>query len=624
MIDAKALPEFKKYIETLINQLSLFEDKVKNSSEIEPGEKGPEEERERILSLLSSHKKKLPEIEKEASGPLLKNSSKEIDIPEVLKSLKNVDKFFILLKQDVEIIAEEQYECKLEIYKQEVVKTIENALDTIEFILPNIRYELSFMEKYYREPANMGTTVIPELNDLVKDLEEHHITPDDFFKGYNSGESKTLGYNVLRMKNGLYSKYQFFDNSPEAYKELNNIYYQICKAMESFLKDKRSEPELGKFYFQVKEMNMLISRMSDVFETGEFLKTLCQKSKKKYSYVDEVRKSVSLLQNFNQLKKSLISYNEQELNKTQKVLASKLSKEDEKNRLKIIMDEVWNCINAGEIYFSRLDMIFSKLLRKNFNIVVREKDADDITITITPHHEKKYGRDILNRINIIIQEIDFWYPPNEKQLLFQSIAKTTEKIQTDKPLDKKEFVEMMQNYDKSMEKNIRKSYPDKVKELAGIYAAFKKQFPNKAQQVKLEKRLMNDKIWEEITEDLETVKRNIAVLSSDGASLKKHVNKFPFLQVAIEHLSQVLYDLSMQIFILFEGVDTRSITNMTNILSTYNDFRDIPSLWAAFSRFFSKTSMPNLSVNEKIVIDATREPRCQARLKELFHKDEPA
>ena len=93
------------------------------------------------------------------------------------------------------------------------------------------------------------------------------------------------------------------------------------------------------------------------------------------------------------------------------------------------MDEVWNCINAGEIYFSRLDMIFSKLLRKNFNIVVREKDADDITITITPHHEKKYGRDILNRINIIIQEIDFWYPPNEKQLLFQSIAKTTEKIQ---------------------------------------------------------------------------------------------------------------------------------------------------------------------------------------------------
>ena len=33
MIDAKALPEFKKHIETLANQLSLFENKVKDASE---------------------------------------------------------------------------------------------------------------------------------------------------------------------------------------------------------------------------------------------------------------------------------------------------------------------------------------------------------------------------------------------------------------------------------------------------------------------------------------------------------------------------------------------------------------------------------------------------------------
>ena len=46
MIDAKALPEFKKHIETLANQLSLFESKVKDASEIEPKDKGPEEERE--------------------------------------------------------------------------------------------------------------------------------------------------------------------------------------------------------------------------------------------------------------------------------------------------------------------------------------------------------------------------------------------------------------------------------------------------------------------------------------------------------------------------------------------------------------------------------------------------
>jgi hypothetical protein len=50
-------------------------------------------------------------------------------------------------------------------------------------------------------------------------------------------------------------------------------------------------------------MNMLISRMSDVFDTGNFLTSLIKKSKKKYSYVDEVRKSVALLADFEKIKK---------------------------------------------------------------------------------------------------------------------------------------------------------------------------------------------------------------------------------------------------------------------------------------------------------------------------------
>lgn len=618
MIDSKALPELKKHIASLENQLSLFETKVKETPDIEPGEKGPEEERERILSLILAYQKTLPKIDEYASGPLLKNGSDPIDVSTALLRLKEIDKTFKDLKQDVEQIAEEQYECKLGIYEQEITKTVELILSTFDYVLPNIRYELNFMEKHYREPANMAKTIVPELNDLVHKLEEHNITLDDFFNGYKSGENKIAGYNVLRMKNGLFSKYQFFDNSPDSYDELNDIYYQTCKVMESFLKDKRSEPDLGKFYFQVKEMNMQISRMSDVFSTEDFLTALSRKSKRKYSYVDEVRKSTALLKKFKELKKSLIVYNEQEIKRAQSVLESRLSQEGEKSRLKAIMDETQDCIKEKQIDFSRIDMIFSKLLKKNFNIVVREKDAEDITITITPHHERKYGRDILNRINIIIQEIDFWYPPDEKQLLFQSISKTTEKIQADEPLDKKEFMTMMQSYDQNMEKNIRKTYPAKAKELSSIYSAFNKMFPGKTQKTKLEKRLMNDSIWEEISDDLDKVKRNISVLSSNNASMKKNVNKFPFLRVAIEHLSQVLYDLSMQLFISFEGIDGRSVTNMTNILSTYNEFRDLPSLWAAFSHYFSKSSMPNLNVNEKVMTELTKEPRCQARLKELF------
>jgi hypothetical protein len=388
MIESKALPEFKSYIETLVNQLSLFETKVKEAPEIEPGEKGPEEERERILSVLGSYKKKAKKIEQEAAGPLCRNGAAPIDLSRVLEGLKEIDKTVIELKNDIEKIADDQYECKLEMYKQEIFKSADLIISAFDFILPNIRFELNYMEKYYREPGNMGNSVTPELNELVNNLEEHDITLEEFFSGYGSGEEKVLGYNVLRMKNGLFSKYQFFDNAPESYKELNDIYYQICKLMEFFLKDKRAEPELGKFYFQVKEMDMLISRMSDVFTTGDFLSSLLKKSKKKYSYVDEVRKSVALLKNFNEFKKSLIVYNELEINRAQTILKSRLSQETEKTRLKAVMDETWECIKTGEIHFSRLDMIFSKLLKKNFNIVVREKDAEDITIVITPHHEK--------------------------------------------------------------------------------------------------------------------------------------------------------------------------------------------------------------------------------------------
>jgi hypothetical protein len=138
---------------------------------------------------------------------------------------------------------------------------------------------------------------------------------------------------------------------------------------------------LGKFYFQVKEMAMQISRMSDVFETGAFLTSLIRKSKKKYSYVDEVRKSSALLHKFNELKQSLIIYNEQELKRAQSAPESKFSQEGKKGRLKAIVDETWDCIKEKQIDFSRLDMIFSKLLKKNFNIVVQEKLPRTLPLT---------------------------------------------------------------------------------------------------------------------------------------------------------------------------------------------------------------------------------------------------
>lgn len=197
MIDAKELPKLKEHIETLTSQLSFFEAKVKDTPDIEPGKKGPEEERERIVSILTAYKKKLPEIETEAGSSLSKAHSHRVDMPIVLKKLRGIDDTFKNLKQDVEQFADDQYACKLDVHKQEVINTVGLILDSFDFVLPNIRYELNYMEKYYKEPANKSLSVFPELNDLVEKLEEHSITFNEFFNGYNSDDEKIPGKSVV-------------------------------------------------------------------------------------------------------------------------------------------------------------------------------------------------------------------------------------------------------------------------------------------------------------------------------------------------------------------------------------------------------------------------------------------
>ena len=112
------------------------------------------------------------------------------------------------------------------------------------------------------------------------------------------------------------------------------------------------------------------------------------------------------------------------------------------------------------------------------------------------------------------------------------------------------------------------------------------------------------------------------MLTSDNAAVKKNVNKFSFLKAGTEGLSQMLYDLSMQLFVLFDGLDARSITSMTNILSTYNEFHDLTSLWASFSHYFKKTSIANLSANEQAMRHLAKDPRCEEKLKEIFENED--
>jgi len=618
MNESVKTPSIKNHLEQLENQLDLFKNRIKESKNIEAEENSPEEERAHILALVDSHKERLSNILEISEKTVSQNGSEKTNLPDLIASLEEIDDFFAKLKTDLAEIAKNQNACKLEVFKKEIFITIDKVLDGLDFIIPNIRHEIEFLEKIYRIPANAGNTIFPALSNLMKNLKNHKITLREFLGGHGSGENKVHGYNELRSRNGMFSKFQFYENSPEKYKEIHECLFLICKTMEPFLQKEKSVPDFGKFLLQIREKNRKIARMADIFENEQLISSMIKKAGKKYSYCEEVTQSKTLANKFSELQKPLIVYNERELKKAENKLASLMKDEADNTRLSKIMEETHKHIKEKNLPFERIEMIFSKLLKKDFNFVIREKTSNDITIAITSHHENKYGKDLLERTNTIIMEIDFWYPLEKKQLLFQSLAGTTEKIQADEPIDKGEFVKLMQSYDQEIENHLRTTYPDKIKSLKIIYSAFQKTFAAKINRNKLEKRLVNKKIWGEINPRLSNIKRALLVLDSRNQALEKHVNKFPFIKNGTEELCQLLYDLSMQLFVQYPRIEGKAVSNMANILSVYNDHHDHWSLWAAFSHYFNKLSISNLNVKEKLIISLTKKAHCKAELKKLF------
>ena len=154
--------------------------------------------------------------------------------------------------------------------------------------------------------------------------------------------------------------------------------------------------------------------------------------------------------------------------------------------------------------------------------------------------------------------------------------------------------------------------------MGSIFSMFQTTFSQKINKEKLQGRLVNTKIWQEMEPSFQKIKKNLAILTSGNSSVKSNANKFPFLQIATEEMCQVLYDLSMQLFIHYDGVDRRSITRMTDILSTYNQFHDIGSLWMAFTQYFKKTALNNLLVNEKVAMTYSKLPACKNKMAALF------
>ncbi len=612
MIGSHQIAALRDHADLLVTQLSLLAEKIQKSDLLEPNENTQEEERAHLVKSIEAQKQKIPEIMK-----LLEPVSKGLPpAQERLRILSQVDNILFSVKYETEALAKNHDECNLDLHKNEVVKAVELCRECFDWILPQIRNEIMFLEKFYGDPLNAQNTVMPEIEDLKLKLEEHKISHDEFLLGYQDRGKKFPGFRDLRKRNGVYSDYQFYDHSFETYREINTCYYEICKSMESLLKEWKLENRFNYFLERLRGKSRPIAKMGDIFDAARFLDNFYKQAVKKFSFTEEMKRVKPLLKNFHDFRRKLVIYDEDAIEQARSALNDHYQKSLDQKRYGLVMTRIETGIQNQFLSFTHLETIFKQLEEGDFNIVVDTGEAPTLGIDITPHHEKLYDRDILNRINTILNEIDFWYPPRMKQEILEKLVPQVERLQDDELEDRNEFFKQMQKFDQELEVKIRLSYNERIREGQKILTNFEKIFSEKQARTKLADRLANQNIWNEITPRIDYIKAELAATSSLTGS-KNNVHRFPHLKNGLEELNQMVYDLSMQLFVLFPGAEDQWVTNMAGILSICNECHDLTTLWAAFSHYHKKIAIPNFQINESMIMETTKNPLCKSRFKEL-------
>ncbi len=612
MIGKQKLTSLRDHTELLINQITLLAEKVQKSNLLDLHGNTVEEERARVVNGLQDLKKKIP-------GILERVEPATQDLPspsERLEIFSEIDSILFSVKHEVETLAKEHDECNLDLHKQEVVKAVELCREAFDWILPQIHNEMMHLEKFYGDPVNAQNTVLPDIELLVTKMEEHQISHDEFLLGFEKDGKKYPGFRELRTRNGVYSDFQFYDHSYETYKGINTCHYEICKAMESLLKEWKLEGSFSQYMERIREQSRPIAKMGDIFEATSYLDQFYQQASRKFSFTEEMKRIKPLLKEFHDFRKRLVIYNHDAIKKAKEKLEEQYKKSPDNKRYSLILTRVETGIKNQMLSFTQIENIFEKLKDEDFNIVVDTGEPVSLGISITPHHEKIYGRDLLNRVNTILNEIEFWYPPKMKSQTLEKLTGPLQKLQDDELVEKNEFFKTMQGYDKEVETKIRQSYDERVREGQMILSSFEKLFSEKPVRTKLENRLANQNIWHEITPRIDQIKTELAAASNISGG-KNSVQKFPHLKSGLEELNQLIYDLSMQLFVLFPGAEDQWIANMAGILSICNECHDLATLWAAFSHYHKKIAIPNFQINESMIMETSKNPLCKSRFKEL-------
>ena len=367
MISGKNIICLEEDLKESEHLLVLFRERLENASEIITDDGDPEQEKKRILKLVSSRKKGLSAIREMVNGKRDLDAS-NIRYPKYFSRLKQIGQILLGIRSTAETLAFEQYECKLDVVTQELSKSLASIAGLFQFITPNIRNEINIFNKYYRLPSNIQNSIIPELEALMEQFEEGEITLDAFINGYEKEGERTQGYDELRVQDGLFSKYQFYENSPQDFAEINLNFQKFFKPAIDFMSKRTSEPDFRKLLDRMQKLPGTITRSNEIFEIHISINQVYLKIGKKYSFHDRFKELTAPLEEFNKLKNNLIYYHEEAFDKNIKDLEGIFKEEADLKRFEDIIEEVRKQLELKTMSFDRLPMIFNKLEQRDFNI----------------------------------------------------------------------------------------------------------------------------------------------------------------------------------------------------------------------------------------------------------------
>ena len=613
MINPFRLSYLKEAIDFLQRQLELMINWVPKCKLALEEESDQQRARESITSLLKSDKEMVSGIYDKVKEFNTQELLEKLPIVEQVTKLCEIDDTLRKVSKDVKGLVDEYYAANFDPYLREIKKAISDIYSDLILLLPNISYEIGLLERHFHNPSNSERSILPELNESITLLNKHRISFREFLAGYNIGKNEFNGYDVLRSADSVFSPFQSYENLPTSYDQINGSVYNICKRLEPFFKEYRSDEDFAPFaekFDEIKARTVTkksdrtgsgknISSMYDVFNIYEIFTKIFQKMAVKYSFKEEYQKSTEEYLNFEHQAEELVSYNMNAIENAENNLLDASQDEKSKNKIKAIMKEAEEIIRKKRLPFKRLEWLFQQMMKGNFDLVILERSKEDVTIPVTPETSERYGVNNLTKINLIIEEINFWLDGSEKQEKYNLIFTEIEKVNDGTSKDVADLMKEITEIDSDIETRFRHRYSTVIGEMGSVMISLKHVLTNPLEQKTLSDRLGETNQWQGYTKRLFEVRKNVIVANGllKNSTMAK-INLFPFINLANTRLSLILYEISMRIFSLYEKVDKRSINNMLNILVIFRDYHDVKSLWHTFSIFLEKKKIQDFAVLE--------------------------